>query len=373
MRRASALLAFAAGAILVVACDETRPTLSDPVTGNAYGFVLVPNATNLPNAGSARFVFKRTATETTPDSVVITIRGLDSLSSGFYTLWVGDSLGTSFKRAAGDVSFVRTDTVFNADGGVIATPTTVNLGTVSSFSNGSPRENFTIKITRATAGLAVSDSMQTVLITVEPTNAATTPTLTSAPLFARRGDFTNVVPAAPAVAFKTAAVRFGNFGPLAIDQYLFIPTIRGRGAFQGPILIVNDSSLSRPPRGYFYAFWAIKAAVGTTPGDTIYLGEQRSPYPRRDISQRDADVSNPDPLVILTTPPEILAGSIRVSADTLGLTGTTCADDTPGCPWKGVTEIWVTLEPKAGFSGRMGVMRIANAFAPGVITLGQRQ
>jgi hypothetical protein len=371
MRRSSALLAFAACAVLVVACDEDRPTLSDPVAGNAYGFNLVPNATNLPNAGNARFVFKRTATETTPDSVVITIRGLDSLSSGFYTLWVGDSLGTSFKRAAGEVSFIRRDTAFNADGGVIATPTTVQLGTVSSFSNGSPREAFTIVITRASAGLAASDSIQTVLITVEDNNAATTPNLERAPLFARRGDG-SAVPAT-GVAFRNAAIRFGNYGPLAIDQYLFIPTIRGRGAFQGPLLIINDSSLSRPPRGYFYAFWAIKAAVETEPGDTIYLGEQRSPYPRREISHRDADVTNPDPIVILENPRSILAGSVRVSADTLGLTGTTCSNDQPGCPWKGFTEIWVTLEPKAGFSGRMGVMRIANGFVPGVITLGQRQ
>jgi len=363
MRRSSALLAFAASALLVVACDEDRPTLSDPVAPNMYGFNLVPNATNIPNAGSARFQFNRTPAETAPESITVTIRGLDSLSSGFYTLWVGDSLGTTFKRAVGGVSVLRIDTTFNEDGTPIPAPATIDLGQLSSFQNGSPRQTFTIGISRTTAGLAPSDSMQTLLITIEDNNAATTPNLSRAPFFARRGDG-GAVPAT-GVAFRTATVRFGNYAPLAIDQYAFVGAIRGRGAFQGPMLLVNDSSLSRPPRGYFYALWAIKAAVGTTPGDTVYLGEQRSPYPRRDISHRDADITIVDPAVVISVPPAILAGSIRVSADTLGLP----AD----FPWKGFTEVWVTLEPKAGFSGRMGLMRIANGFVPGVITLGQRQ
>jgi hypothetical protein len=371
MRRASSILAFVATAAIVVACEDERPTLSDPITDPVYGFNLVPNATNLPNAGNARFQYKRDATESTTDSITITMRGLDSLSSGFYTVWVGDSLGTSFKRAAGHLTVVRTDTAFNEDGGVIATPTTIDLGTVSSFKNGSPREAFTMAISRTTAGLAPSDSMQTVLITIEDNDAATTPNETFRPFYARRGDGGSVPATGPAI--RNSAIRFGNYAPLALDQYVFVPAIRGRGGFQGPLIIVNDSSLSRPPKGYFYAFWAIKPAAGAEPADTIFLGEQRSPFPRREISHRDADVSIPDPLVVLTNPPEILAGSVRASIDTLGVTGTTCADGSPGCPFKGFTEIWLTLEPKAGFAGRMGVMRIANGFAPGVITLGQRQ
>lgn len=369
MKRTSALMAFGAAAIIAVACDGSRATLSDPVEGYAYGFNFVANATNLPNAASARFVFKRTPADVFPDSITITgLRGLDSLSSGFYTLWAGDSLGTTFKRVTGAVTVTRVDTSFNADGGVIATTTVVPLGNVSSFKNGSPRETFRIDIARATSGLTAADSMQTLLVTVESSDAATTPGSVQV-LFARRGDGSAVLPDTGVVAtrprFRNATIRMGNYGPLAASQYLFIPTLRGRGFFQGPLLIVNDSSLSRPPKGYFYAVWAIKAPVGAEPGDTIYLGEQRSPYPNRSISHRDADVSIPDPAVVLTNPPEILAGSVRVSADTLGLPS--------DFPWKGFTEVWVTLEPKAGFDGRMGVMRIANGFVPGVITLGQRQ
>src|SRR5262249_28847732 len=150
-----------------------------------------------------------------------------------------DSLGGTFKRAAGVVSVLRTDTSFNADGGVIQTTATVPLGTLSSFKNGSPRETFTISITRATAGLTAADSMQTLLITVESSDAATTPGDVKV-LWARRGDGSAVLPDTGVVAtrprFRNSAIRMGNFGPLAISQYAFTPTIRGRGAFEGPLL-----------------------------------------------------------------------------------------------------------------------------------------
>lgn len=376
MRRTTALLAFVASAALMVACEEDRATLSEPITSNAFGFNLVPNATNNPTISSVVFQFKRTAASTNPDSVIVTLRGFDTLTTGTYTVWIGDSTGTvaSFKRATGGATLVRTDTTFNADGGVIATPTTIQLGNTSSFRFGSPREVITLRFSRATAGLAASDSMKIVLVTVEADANATTPNLSGVAFWARRGEGTANV-ATEVIATRTGALRLGKFveGAQSLPFDVFIPTIRGRGFFQGPLLFVNDSSLARPPIGYYYALWAIKAAVGTTPGDTVFLGDQRSPFPRRDISHFDADVSVPDPLVVLTNPPSILAGSVRVSADTLGLTGTTCANDQPGCPWRGFTEIWVTLEPKAGIRGRMGVMRIANGFVPGVITLGTKQ
>jgi len=58
MRRASVLLAFAATAAVAVACDENRATLSEPVAGNAYGFNLVPSATNNPTISTVLFQFK---------------------------------------------------------------------------------------------------------------------------------------------------------------------------------------------------------------------------------------------------------------------------------------------------------------------------
>jgi hypothetical protein len=361
MKRA-VFMAVVAAAVIGAACSEERATLSDPIVEDAFGFGLQLNATNMPTSSSARFVFKRTPADVTPESVTVTLRGLDSLTSGFYTVWIGDSLGTSFKRAAGALSVVRTDTTFNEDGAPVPAPTTIDLGTVSSFQNGSPREVFTLAITRGTAGLAVSDSIQTLLITIEETADASTPSATRRPFWARRGE--GVAGPATGTAFRTSALRFGNWGPLASDQYLYVPAMRGRGAFQGQVLTVNDSSMARPPVGYFYAMYAITAPTATTPGDTLYLGEQRSPWPNRDLSQFDADVSITDPAVVLDVPPSILAGSVRVSGDTLGLPAT--------FPYKGVTEVLVMLEPKTGIRGRMGVMRIANAFAPGVITSGAR-
>jgi hypothetical protein len=366
MRRSLALLGVVASAAAMGACEDERPTLSDPVIGNAYGFVLVPSATNNPTLSTVRFQFKRTAASTNIDSIHVTLRGFDTLTAGFYTVWIGDSTGTSFKRGTGNAFMVRTDTTFNADGAAIPAATTIQFGQTSAFRFGSPREVVQLGFTRASAGLAPSDSMNTLLVTVEADANATTPNLAGVAFFARRGEGTANAATDP-IALRTNSMRMGRYvpGPQTLPADLFIPTIRGRGFFQGPLLMVNDSSMARPPVGYYYALWAIKAPLGTEPGDTVFLGDQRSPWPRRDISHFDADVSIPDPLVVLANPPSILAGSIRVSADTLGLPS--------DFPWKGFTEVWVTLEPKAGIRGRMGVMRIATAFAPGVINLGQRQ
>jgi hypothetical protein len=355
------LIAFAAAAVLVAACDDERPTLSAPITGDFYGFVLVPAATNFPTLSNVRFQFKRTAADAAVESLTVTLRGLDSIPGKFYTVWVGDSLGTSFRRATGGLSMVRTDTTFNEDGAAIPNPTTFDLGQTASFTGGSPREVFTLGVTRASAGLAPSDSMQVVLVTVEDSPNATTPSSRQT-FWARRGDG-SAVPGT-GTAFRNSALRIGNFNADPLAEYRFVPTARGRGGFQGPTLLVNDSSLARPPIGYFYAWWAVKAPTATEPGDTIYLGEQRGAYPYRASSQFNADVEETDPNV-LSVPPSIIAGSIRVSADTLGL-----PDD---FPWKGFTELRLVLQPKDGVSGQMGVMRIAVGFPPGVITAGTRE
>jgi hypothetical protein len=302
------------------------------------------------------------------DSVHVTLRSFDSLPGKFYTVWIGDSTGSSFKRGTGTARLFRTDTTFNEDGAPIPDTTIVQLGNVSAFTFGSPREVIQLSITRTTAGLLPSDSIKIVLVTIEADANATTPNLASTAFWARRGEGSPATnPDTSVIALRNNNLRMGEFvpGPQTILANVFIPTIRGRGFFQGPLLFANDSSLARPPKGYYYAFWALKAPLGTESGDTLFLGDQRSPWPRRDISHRDADISIPDPLVVLATPPSILAGSIRVSADTLGLPS--------DFPWKGFTEVWVTLQAKDGVPGRMGVMRIATGFVPGVINLGQRQ
>jgi hypothetical protein len=349
-----------------VACTEERSDLDDTIAPNAYGFQLVGAATNLPR-GSARWVFKRNAADARPDSIIVTLSGLDSLDTGFYTAWVGDSLGTTFKRLTGALSASRLDTTLDQDGNVVATPVDIpttdpSMGQKSAIKNGSPRTSYTWIFTRASAGLAASDSMQTFLITLEDSESATEPNATRRPLWARRGQ------GSPSASNGTAnaSIRFGNYASEIADDYLFSPApARGRGFFQQDVVIINDSTLVRPPRGYYYAFYLAGPFYGAA-GDTLFLGPQTSPWPRRHLSQFHADSMITDPLVVLDAPPSILAGSVRVSADTM-----------PGLPadfpYKGFNEVWLTVAPKVGFIGRMGTARVLRATVPFVINSGTRQ
>ena len=134
----------------------------------------------------------------------------------------------------------------------------------------------------------------------------------------------------------------------------------------GPVLMLTDSLMSRPPKGYYYAAYVFKRALGDIVPDTLYLGEQRSPWPNRDLSQRNADVSITDPANVFDVPYQIRAGQYRLEADTIaGMPATT--------PYKEYFEIWVTLQAKAGFEGRMSPGRVAFAPVPTRIWNGERQ
>jgi hypothetical protein len=365
-RKSFVIAAGLVGVVAATACEEKRSDLGDTVAPNAYGFQLLGAATNLPR-GSVRMVFKRNAADARPDSFIVTLSGLDSLDGGFYVPWAGDSLGTSFKRLTGALSASRRDTALDVDGNIVATtvaiPTTdPSMGNKSAIKNGNPRTTWTWIFTRASSGLAASDSMQTFLITLEDTETPTEPHATRRPLWARRGN------GSPSSSQGTAnaALRFGNWGPLVGDERVFSATpARGRGIFQSDVFMINDSTLVRPPMGYYYAVFMAGAFYGVT-SDTLSFGAQTSPWPRRHLSQYDADATITDPLVVLDTPPSILAGSMRVSADTI--TGLPAE-----FPYKTFTEVWVTLAPKLGFANRMGTARVLRGTIPFVITSGQLQ
>ena len=371
------LVVFGVACVAVAAaCDTPTPTLSKPDAPKVYEFRIGGPAVGLPR-GTVRFQYPRTAADVTRESLTVVLQGLDSLTTGFYTAWVGDSLGVSFKRVAGGLSYVRTDTTFNSDGGPVGTPTTVQLGAVSAFASGGPNRTFTWGFARPTAGLVAADSIQHFLITIESSASATTPSATLRPVWARRGDGTAAA-AAPAVAARTSTILFGNYAPLAVDQYSFVGSARGRAAFQERLLMMDDSSMSRPPRGYYYAFYALKRVpVQTTGWDTVYLGRQTSPYPRRNLSQYDADITNTDPLVVTDIPWAIGAGSLRISADTFpgllnpGGVDAPAACNLYGCPFLAYTEVWLTLQSKSGPEGRMGGVRVLLGLIPAVITNGK--
>lgn len=322
------VLLSAVGAVAVgVACSENHPTLLKTAAPNAYGFQLQTNGTNLPR-GSVRYVIK--GATATPDSVQVTIQGIDSLATGFYTPWIGDSLGTTWKRATGQLVVARQDTGLDAIGNVFSQPiVTTDLGQQSAVKNGGWKNKYTWTFTRASAGLVAGDSIITFMISLEETNAAATPSASRRPLWSRRSDvgFTAGTSTGGAVT-RTLGLRFGNYAPLPLNEYLFSSApARGRGAFQGQTLLINDSTMARPPMGYYYAVYGagdFYPPTGSAASDTIYFGRQKSPWPQRDQVQDQylSDSLVTDPAVVLAAPPSILAGSFRAEAGDYGLATT---------------------------------------------------
>jgi hypothetical protein len=336
---------FAAG--LVAACDEKTSDLSDTVRPNAYGFQMVGQATNLPR-GTARF---RLRSGTVPESILVTLRGLDTLTTGFWTAWIGDSLGTTFVRATGALSIVRQDTTLNSLGQVDTTVAPFNLGNVSALPNGGANQTWSWIFTRAGAGLAASDSMITFLITMEDSPTATTPGSRGV-LWTRRWENDSTRTAGQT---KAAGLKFGNFGGTRVTEYVYSPApARGRGYFQRQVLSINDSTLARPPLGWYYAMYIHGPLYVTS--DTLFLGDLRSPWPRRELSLFNADTLITDPEVVLAVPPSILAGAIRISGDTLGMPAS--------FPYAGYAFIRLNLESKMGIRGRMGSGRVLQAPVP---------
>ena len=373
------LLLGAVAVVGVAACGDKRAILTDPIGASAYGYQMANLATNLPR-GNVNFKFHATPAAVTPESLIVTLSGIDSLSSGFYTAWVGDSLGTTFKRITGLLTAIRTDSSLDAIGNVLATRVPLNLGSFSAIQNGNPRTAYTWAFERNAAGLAATDSMVTFVISIESSNAATTPNATRRPLYARRND----IGSSGSAGNRNSALKFGNYASDPVNQYVYSSApARGRGVVWGEILQVTDSTLAVPPMGYYYATYLIKfVPPGSTNGDTLFLGDLTSPYPRRNLSLYNADSVNTDPAVVVASIPafpqnrEILAGSTRISADTIAhLPSAVCSTNDPGdnrpCPYKGFTEVRLTLESKNAARGRMGPNRVLGANVPFVITSGQ--
>jgi hypothetical protein len=144
-------------------------------------------------------------------------------------------------------------------------------------------------------------------------------------------------------------------------------------------MVINDSSLTRPPLGYYYAAYVVKSDdVTNLPVDTVYLGPITAPFPNREISLRNADSVLVAPEVqVLVIPPNlagdwanpspsaILAASTRVSADTVSaLMGATGA-------FRGLTQVFITLESKNAAEGRLGPAILLRAGVPEIVRFGR--
>lgn len=380
MRRSSSgIVAAAAFALLAGACDDARTDVSAPDGGIAYGFQLAGDGRSVP---SIQLRYRRPAgTAQTPpvdSSLTITLRGLDSLTTRVYQVWLANLNADSTAlvdvvKATGQLRWVRTDSTVNAEGDIVATEVSGVISSAgSSFTNGGPATRGELRVTRASTGTNAF-TRQLVLVTLEQDANATAPGDVR-PLWARlsdRGSETAEVipgPTGPVTIAATsiATGRFGNFASKPANEYRFVPVGRGRGDVLGRVLTLDDSALARPPVGYYYSAALVKRDSATNAAtDTLDLGAQTAPWPRRTVSLFDADVSIPDPVVQLV-PPSIAAAASRLVADTV-----------PGLvldahPYKGLAEARITLESKYGRADVMAPTVVVSGTVPGVVRYGLR-
>ena len=364
--------AISAALIATTACEDTRSTTLEPVGDLGFGTVLAKTSTNLPR-GFVNFPAAIVASATPAnDSVIVTLSGLDSLTTGTYTVWFGNDSATKWVRATSlNIRTTRVDSSINAAGDPVFTTTVTNSNGVSGFRSGGSNKAFRVATSRATAtGMAAGDSLNVVLVSVE---AGATPGATpgpARPLWARRSQ---------ANASRVAGLRFGTFargipaagnaGNPGANQEFVIATSsvtgvasmtivpRGRVEVRGKILVANDSNYLRPPVGYFYNAYAIKLDSTGKFVDTVYMGRRTAPYPNRSTSLFEADVSNPAPDVVFDSPRVIFAMATRVSTDTLPK-----ANSTPA--WLDFGFVRINLESKYAAEGTMGPVTVLEATLP---------
>jgi hypothetical protein len=350
IRRSALLVAVgAATALGSVACQSDQASVLEPAGSLVFNFPLALTATNMP-----RGTVKRTVGTPAKDTTKITLTGLQTLKApSEYQVWLGQTgeAGITWVKAAGAFRRVSVDTTLDQFGDPKGTPTIVdstNTGVyISSFSVGGPRVIDTLLVTQASlaaSGAATTDpaAYDIVLVTIEDDAAAATdPTgSTIRPLWATFSSATA----------KTATFSFGTFNEDPAKSYVFKATGRGTAGVRDNILIVDDSLLSRPPVGYYYATHLTRITTKAAPDEagtldtTAYsLGAQHLPYPHRDQSLENADVTL-IPGYVVDNPPTVLYAGVRLNIDTLTTAGTVNQKQ----PYVNFRQVLVTLESKKG-------------------------
>lgn len=358
------------GLLFTAACEDNRSITTEPVGALGFGTNFSKTSTNLPR-GTATFPTSIIASATPDrDSVIVTLAGLDSLTTGSYTVWFANDSATKFVRATNmNLVVTRVDSTINTAGDPVFTTTnTPRLG-VASFRTGGSNIAIRVATARNTAtGMAATDSLNTVLISIE---TAATPGAAPGevrPLWARRSQATSNVAGLRFGTFARGIPIAANAGNPAANQEFVIASSsntgvatmtivpRGRVEVRGKILIANDSNYFRPPVGYFYSAYVIKLDTTGRFNDTVYIGRRTSPYPAR-TSLFEADKTNPAPDVVFDSPKVIFAMATRVSTDTIAKANTNPA-------WLNFGFVRVNIESKYAQEGRMGPATVLEATLP---------
>ncbi len=365
------LLFGALGAALVAAggCDDNRSITTEHVGDLGFGINLAVQNTNLPR-GTVTFPASVIASATpATDSVIVSVAGLDSLTTGTYTLWVAnDSASKFFRLTTMNITVTRVDSSLNAAGDPVYTTTVTQRPGQSGFRAGGPNLTFRLATARnAATGMAASDSLNVAILSIEAATPGAAPGEVRS-LWGRRSQATTNVAGLRFGAFAkrvSTPATAGNPGP---DQEFVVATSstagvasmtivpRGRVEVRGKIMVVNDSNYFRPPVGYYYNAYAVKFDTTARDIDTVYVGRRTSPYPSR-ISLYDADTENPAPDVVFDSPRVIFAMASRVSTDTLPK-----ANSTP--PWLDFGLVRVNIQSKYSEEGRMGPVTVLQAVLP---------
>lgn len=348
--------------VATAACSDDRASVTEPVD-RVYNSRLATAAANLPRGT----VLQVRDADLADRGLLIDIRGLESLQTGTYSVWLATQATsgaelTNVVPATGELVRVTTDTTFNELGDPEPVVTTTVVGAAaSSFSEaGAPRVRHELTVTSASlaaAGAAQTDpnAYNLVFVTIEPGAPGATPTATApTPLWARLG---------PVAGEEDVEedMRFGNFAVDPADEYIFSAIGRGLIGVRGNILVVDDSALSRPPEGFYYATVLGRQVpvADSLEARFINLGPQKAPFPRRGVSLFDADIDASIDDVVLTDPPSIAAASERVRIDTVA-NGVLAGAESQ--PFRLYNNVFVTLEAKQGVAATSQSVVLAAAF-----------
>ena len=358
MRRrlpALSMAALAAAGALLGACEDTRSVTTEPGGGLGFGVSLAkPAASNIPR-GTIRFPVAGRLASTVPtnDSIVVTLTTADTLAAGAqYVVWAANDSATKFWRLTGDLTVSRVDTTQNAAGDLVVTPTTATRTGISGFGVGGSNVTARFRAFRGRqTGLANTDSIGVILVSTETGTVGPSP-----------GAVRSVWGRFSEASSSQTAIRFGTFAPRLTEQYVYaasaVPAITPRGRFElrEGVVVAIDSNYYRPPRGYFYAMYAVKVdSLSNRPIDTLFLGDRTGPAPAR------ASLFNADTDVSLSRNNVIVAMNQRVKLDTLSQKQKLGPATRP---LKEFGWVNVTLQSKAAASGRMGAGIIMQAILP---------
>ncbi|MEP6781498.1 MAG: hypothetical protein ABJC26_16490 [Gemmatimonadaceae bacterium] len=342
------------------ACSDSRSITTEHVGDLGFGINLTKQSTNIA-PGFIRIPPSPVATAAPAnDSVRIRISGIDSLTTGTYTVWFANDSATKWALVtSGDLIVTQTDSAINAVGDRVVTVNKTTRTGISGWRVGGSNRSLVFNTSRASSNIAATDSLNVVVVSIETGPPGAAPSETRS-IWLRRSEKLSATA-------DSGQIRFGNFKPRVADQLRFTQNSvmainpRGRLEVRGPIFVVNDSNYYRPPIGYYYAGYLIKLDSLNKVVDTLYMGRRSTPYPGY-ISLYNADKTNPDPTNVFDNPPVVYAMGSRISGDTI-----TKAQSAGNLFWRDFGILNITLESRFAPEGRMGPAIVMTALLPGSI------